>query len=128
VHLEHLRRMQRYPHEQLSAVEFDSLEIVLRANSSADLIELQNELRRIIGWLTWRKEAAKPASILLLRFLHCYFPEEIMRIGLLRRHRVDSSLATWLNDGENPIFAVARARSGSGSRSRWKRQSSVRSC
>jgi DNA-directed RNA polymerase specialized sigma24 family protein len=93
VHLAHLRRLQRYPHEQLSPVEFDSLEIGLRANPSADLIEMQDELRRIITYLAWRKETAKSASILILRFLHGYYPDEIMRIGLLRRPRVDNSLA-----------------------------------
>jgi DNA-directed RNA polymerase specialized sigma24 family protein len=92
VHLAHLRRLQRYPHEQLSPVEFDSLEIGLRANPSADLIEMQDDLRKIITYLAWRKETAKSASILILRFLYGYYPEEIMQIALLRRPRVDTSL------------------------------------
>ena len=94
VHLSHLRRLQRYPHEHLSLVEFDSLEIGLRANPSADLIEMQDDLRRIIAYLAWRKESTKAASILILRFLHGYYPDEIMRIAQLRRARVDNSMTS----------------------------------
>src|ERR1700733_14272886 len=41
VHLAHLRRTQRYPFQQLSILEFDSIELGLRENPSADPIEVQ---------------------------------------------------------------------------------------
>jgi DNA-directed RNA polymerase specialized sigma24 family protein len=50
------------------------------------------ELRR--GNRFWRKRSAKSASVLLLRFFHGYFPEEIARIALMKRSVVDKLLST----------------------------------
>ena len=92
VHFAHLRRRQRYPFQQLSILEFDSIELGLRENPSADPIEVQDNLRRVVTYLGWRKEFTKSASILILRFLHGYFPEEIMQVGILGRQAVDNGL------------------------------------
>lgn len=83
VHLSHVRRTQRYPHQELPLVDFDSIYLAIRETPSVDLIEVQDTLRRIVAYLTWRKEKAKSASILLLRFFHGYRKDEIMQIGLL---------------------------------------------
>lgn len=68
VHLAHLRRIQRYPLQSLSIAEFDSISVGLRQSPSAHPVEVQNNLRRILTYLCWRKQFAKAASILILRF------------------------------------------------------------
>jgi DNA-directed RNA polymerase specialized sigma24 family protein len=92
VHLAHLRRVQRYPLQNLSIAEFDSIGVGLRQNPSACALEVQNNLRHILTYLCWRKESAKSACILILRFFYGYFPQEIAQIGLLSRPAVDNGL------------------------------------
>jgi hypothetical protein len=53
---------------------------------------VQDDLRRIVAYLCWRKGAVKSASVLLLRFFHRYFPEEIVRIALMKRGAIDELL------------------------------------
>jgi DNA-directed RNA polymerase specialized sigma24 family protein len=92
VHLAHLRRLQKYPLQNLSIAEFDSINVGLRQSPSANPLDIQNNLRRILFYLCWRKDSAKSASILILRFFYGYFPEEITRIGLVSRPVVDNGL------------------------------------
>ena len=91
-YLTELRRSQSYSLQSLSAIDFDSLPTDLWTADLSDQIELQDELRRIVTFLLWRKSSAKFASIFLLRFFHGYFPEEIKRICMITRHAVDLSL------------------------------------
>lgn len=92
VHLAYLRRLQKYPLQNLSIAEFDSIGVGLRQSPSASPLDIQNNLRRILAYLCWRKDSAKSASILILRFFYGYFPEEITRIGLVSRPVVDNGL------------------------------------
>ena len=92
VHLEHLHRTQKYPLQNLSIDEFDSLHAGLRQSPSVPPLDIQNTLRRVLAYLCWRKESTKAASILILRFFYGFFPEEIMQIGLLSRPVVDNGL------------------------------------
>lgn len=91
-HLTELRRSQNHSPQSLSAIEFETLPMGLRTAKLSDQIELQDELRRIVAFLLWRKSSAKFASIFLLRFFHGYFPEEIMLICMITRHAVDLNL------------------------------------
>jgi DNA-directed RNA polymerase specialized sigma24 family protein len=93
VHLAYLRRLQRYPYESLPLAEYDFLELALRANASiAERVEVQNTLRRIVAYICWRKESAKSASVLILRYFHGYYPDEIVRIAQTTRQSVDRRL------------------------------------
>jgi DNA-directed RNA polymerase specialized sigma24 family protein len=93
VHLAHLRRLQRYPFKSLSIAEFDSVQLGLRANMAAvDPVEVQETLRRIVAYLTWRKESAKSASMLILRYFHGYYPDEIVCIARTTRQSVGKRL------------------------------------
>ncbi len=92
-HLAYLRRLQRYPSTSLSIAEFDSIQLGLRQNVTAvDSIKVQDSLRRVVAYLTWRKESAKSASILILRFFHGYYPDEIMCLARMSRKSVDQGL------------------------------------
>jgi DNA-directed RNA polymerase specialized sigma24 family protein len=88
-HLNERRREHACSFQSLSSIDYNAPFIHLRTSHDAAQLDLQNELRRVAGYLLWRKRSAKFASIFLLRFLHGYFPEEIMRICLISRHAVD---------------------------------------
>jgi len=78
----------------LGAIDFDTFAASLRTPVSTkfDQIEAQNELRKILAFLLWRRRSAKFASIFLLRFFHGFSPEEIASICLISRHSVDLAL------------------------------------
>ena len=92
VQLSHQRRERRFPLEELSLIDFDSLQLTIRETPSLDPIELQDTLRRVVFYVVWRKQKSKSASVLLLRFIHGYHKEEVMRITLLSDYMVRSSL------------------------------------
>ena len=87
------RKDRRYSFQTLSAIDFESLHLSLRRETFAHALDLQDGLRRIVNYLNWRKQQAKAASVLLLRFIHGYFPSEIMQIAILNRRSVDNGLA-----------------------------------
>jgi RNA polymerase sigma factor (sigma-70 family) len=78
----------------LGTIDFDTFAASLRTPVSTkfDQIEAQNELRKILAFLLWRRRSAKFASIFLLRFFHGFSPEEIAPICLISRHSVDLAL------------------------------------
>jgi RNA polymerase sigma factor (sigma-70 family) len=87
------RRGRSHSFQSLAAVDFDTLSISLRTTATFDQIEVQNELRKILVFLLWRKRAAKFANIFLLRFFHEFNHQEIAGICLVSRHAVDLALA-----------------------------------
>jgi len=91
-YLTEIRRGRHFRFEDLALIEFDDLRLSLKEEKSVDPIEIQDDLRRVVAYLCWRKRSAKSASVLLLRFFQGYFPEEIARITLMRRSDVDKLL------------------------------------
>lgn len=87
------RRGRNHSFQSLAAVDFDTLSISLRTTAAFDQIEVQNDLRRILVFLLWRRRATKFASMFLLRFFHEFSHEEIAMICLVSRHAVDLALA-----------------------------------
>jgi DNA-directed RNA polymerase specialized sigma24 family protein len=92
VHLAYQRRTRRHLLHHLTIVDFDSIQLAVRENPSTDAIDIQDELRRVVAYLSWRKETAKSASILILRFLHGYRREEIMLVALISKQAVANGL------------------------------------
>jgi RNA polymerase sigma factor (sigma-70 family) len=82
LHLSQLRKATRSRLQQLSVVEYESAETSLRSVDPRDLIQVQDGLRRVCRYLCVRKETARAASVLLLRFFHGYYPSEIAQILL----------------------------------------------
>ena len=87
------RKDRRYSFQTLSAIDFESMHLSLRRQTFAHSLDVQDGLRRIVNYLNWRKQHAKAASVLLLRFIHGFFPSEIMQIAILNRRSVDTGLA-----------------------------------
>jgi DNA-directed RNA polymerase specialized sigma24 family protein len=78
--------------QNLATADFDTLAINLGKFSASDQIDVQNQLRKVLCFLLWRRRSAKFAGIFLLRFFHGFAPEETARMCLITRHAVDLSL------------------------------------
>lgn len=83
------RRANRNRLVQLSLVDYDSAEIGLSTVDFRDQLAAQEELRIICRYACARKENAKIASVLILRFFHGYYPDEITQVSGSPRAAVD---------------------------------------
>src|ERR1700730_940169 len=93
LHISQLRRATRGRFEQLSIVEYESARLSLHSIARGrDLIQAQDELRRICHYACARKETANAASVLILRFFHGYYPTEIAKVTRRTRKAIDKRL------------------------------------
>ncbi|MDQ3818803.1 MAG: sigma-70 family RNA polymerase sigma factor [Acidobacteriota bacterium] len=92
LHLSEVRRVLRRRERSLSVVDYDSAEIGLRAADPREQIRLQDELRQVCHYACSRKETSKAGSVLILRFLHGYYPKEIARVMNGTREAVEERL------------------------------------
>lgn len=92
LHLAHQRRATRNRLVQLGIVEYDSAVIGLETIDFRDQLSAQEDLLRICVYACARKETAKIASVLILRFFHGYYPDEIMQVAKCARAAVDNWL------------------------------------
>lgn len=88
----HVRRAARRREDAPAVVEFDSAEFVLRAADPRDLIRVQDDLRQVCHYACLRKETSKAGSVLILRFMHGYYPGEIARFTRSSREAVEERL------------------------------------
>jgi DNA-directed RNA polymerase specialized sigma24 family protein len=106
LHLSGLRRATRAPLRQLSVVEFDSADAGLRTLGAHDQLLIRDELRTVCRYACARKERAKSACALILRFFHGYYPSELARVLRTTRQAVDVRLLHARNEArlvlENP--------------------------
>jgi len=95
LYLSQVRRSLRQQHRAaLSIVDYDSAEIGLRAEDPRQRIRLQDELRQVCHYACIRKETSKAGSVLILRFLHGYYPREIAQVMRSTRPAVEERLRT----------------------------------
>lgn len=92
LHLSQVRRATRARLQPLSIVEYESAEMGLRAMDPRTQIQVQDELRHVCHYACLRKQTAKVASVLILRFFHGYYPSEIVRILRSSRQAVRERL------------------------------------
>lgn len=92
LHLSQLRRSARLSHSPLSIVDYDSAELGLRVADPRQQIRLQDELRQICQYACARKESSKAGSVMILRFLHGYYPREIALLMRSTRSAVEERL------------------------------------
>jgi RNA polymerase sigma factor (sigma-70 family) len=95
LHLLQLRRAARYPMQQLSLLDHDSADMGLRAQSPIDQLQSADLLVRACYFVCQRKETSVPASVLILRFFHGYYTDEVCRITGVQRRQVNK----WLSRG-----------------------------
>ncbi len=93
LHLSQVRRTQRMQHRSLAILDYDSAEMGLRgAVDPREQIRLQDELRQVCQYACLRKETSKAGSVLILRFMHGYYPREIAQIMQSTRQAVEERL------------------------------------
>jgi len=93
-----LRRSQRKQNRVLSIVDYDSAELGLRTADPREQIALQDALRQICQYACMRKQTSKAGSVLILRFLHGYYPREIAQVTLSTREAVEERLRIARNE------------------------------
>ena len=98
LHLSQVRRSLRLERRTLSIVDYDSAEIGLRAADTREQIRLQDELREVCRYASLRKETSKAGSVLILRFLHGYYPREIAQVMQGTRSGVEERLRLARNE------------------------------
>ena len=103
MHLSELRRATRIreavnPLSEFSLTDYDSVESglkVLEEMTSAQVhAQIREQLRRLCHFACVRKNSSKAGSVLLLRFFHGYYPEEIGRVSRTSRQAVEDRLRT----------------------------------
>ncbi|HEU4387495.1 MAG TPA: RNA polymerase sigma factor, partial [Blastocatellia bacterium] len=102
-HLSAVRRSVRNPLERLSAVEYDSVEIGLRAADPRRQLQVQEELRAVCSYACRRKDTSKSGCVLLLRFFHGFYPVEIARLLNSARAAVDIWLRIARNEAKSDL-------------------------
>jgi RNA polymerase sigma factor (sigma-70 family) len=90
IHISQLRRISQGRVLQLSIIEYDSASVSLL--DLAGRIEARDQLRRVCRYACMRKETSKAGSVLILRFFHGYYPNEIAQILRGTRQAVDERL------------------------------------
>lgn len=92
IYLSDIARSSREVLQPLGPDNFDSIQMALWAQPSGDLLQQQNDLRKICAYVTWRKAQAKSASYFILRFFHGYYRSEIATIAGVSLATIDPKL------------------------------------
>ena len=83
IFLSSLARASREALHFVSTADFDSFDFALDGNRPGDLLQRQNDLRRICAYAVWRKKSSKSASYFILHFFHGYSRREIGEMARL---------------------------------------------
>jgi RNA polymerase sigma factor (sigma-70 family) len=92
LNISQMRRANRRRGDEPAVFEYDSAEFVLRAADPRDLIRVQDDLRQVCHYACVRKESSKAGGVLILRFMHGYYPAEIARFTGSTREAVEERL------------------------------------
>lgn len=77
LYLSMLARASREAMRVVSLEDFDSVEFAVEMHREGDLLQRQNELRRLCFYSVWRKEQSKSFCYFILHFFHGYYRHEI---------------------------------------------------
>ena len=94
LYVSNMARSTREAQHVVSLAQFDSVESTLKANPAGDLVQTQNDLRRICSYAAWRKESAKSASCFILHFFLGYYRREVAAISGLPISAIYNNLKT----------------------------------
>lgn len=89
LHLSRARRAARAPEVPLTAIDYDSVELSLSRADARAHRHVLSELGAVCAYACQRKQSSKAASVLILRFFHGYYPDEIARILRIDVRAVD---------------------------------------
>jgi DNA-directed RNA polymerase specialized sigma24 family protein len=91
------RRATQKRQQPLCAADYDSAELSLRAEEIHAGLGAREELQLICEYAIARRQSSKAASVLMLRFFHCYLPAEIARVMLLDEAAGRGAVKQWLS-------------------------------
>ncbi|MEI9978439.1 MAG: sigma-70 family RNA polymerase sigma factor [Edaphobacter sp.] len=94
LHYSRLRRAGRSPIDDLSIVDFDSIERGLASVDRRKLLDVRTNLRSICEYICERKNTARSASLFILRFFFGYYPSELEKITCTNRTSVRVALSS----------------------------------
>lgn len=77
LYLSMLARSSREAMRVVSLEDFDSVEFAVEMHREGDLLQRQNDLRRLCFYSVWRKEQSKGFCYFILHFFHGYYRHEI---------------------------------------------------
>ncbi len=80
LHLSQMRKAGRTSQRPVTVVDFDSVDMSFWASDPRDRLRMRDELAAVCQFACIRKETAKSGSVLILRFFHGYYPEEIAKV------------------------------------------------
>lgn len=83
------RQAQRLHDTALSVADYDTVNLGWTAIEPPRRMQALEELQQICAYACARKESSRAGSVLILRFIHDYFPTEIASIVATSRHCVD---------------------------------------
>jgi RNA polymerase sigma factor (sigma-70 family) len=89
MHLSEIRRASRRRSDSLSVVDYDSAELSLRAADPYVSTQVRDDLRKVCNYACVRKVSSKAGSVLILRYFHGYYPNEMALIISSPRRAVD---------------------------------------
>jgi DNA-directed RNA polymerase specialized sigma24 family protein len=98
IFLSSLARSSREALHFVSTADFDSFDFALDGNRPGDLLQRQNDLRRICGYAVWRKQSSKSGSYFILHFFYGYSRREIGEMVRLPLPSVYNKLKTARNE------------------------------
>ncbi len=105
LHVSRMRRHANQPRLHVSLEEFDSAALALRATPADQQLAASVALARVCAHLGRRKDSSRPASALILRFLHDFEPADIARLTGARAATVHD----WLRQARQEARAAAEA-------------------
>lgn len=83
IYLSALARASREALQTVNIADFDSVQFALSRRAPDNLLDRQNDLRRICNYAVWRKSTSKSASYFLFLFFHGYTRREVAEIARL---------------------------------------------
>ncbi|GGG99467.1 RNA polymerase sigma factor [Silvibacterium dinghuense] len=92
LHYTRARRARTNAIDDLSIVDYDSIQHGLRAVDRSELLSVRSDLYRICDYLCSRKDTSRSASIFILRYFLGYFPNELMKVVQSSRVAVDKAI------------------------------------
>jgi DNA-directed RNA polymerase specialized sigma24 family protein len=92
LHYARARRARTTALDDLSIVDYDSVERGLKAVDRNGILLVRSELNRVCDYLCERKNSSRSASIFILRYYLGYFPNEVMKVVHATRVAVDKAV------------------------------------
>ena len=92
LHYARSRRARTTALDDLSIVDYDSVERGLKAVDRNGILLVRSELNRVCDYLCERKNTSRSASIFILRYYLGYFPNEVMKVVQATRVAVDKAV------------------------------------